>query len=94
MSVVAAFEAGLADAAAGYAGAFDTAGDEPALRAANARFTGPSGLLTRLMKLMPELPKEQRRELGQRANQLKLQIEQAFEARLSALSRALRERCE
>jgi len=90
MSVVAAFEAGLGDAASGYAAAFEAARDEPALRAANARFTGPAGLLTKLMKLMPELPKEQRRELGQRANQLKVQIEGAFDARLSALTDAAR----
>jgi phenylalanyl-tRNA synthetase alpha chain len=91
MNVVAAFEEGLGHAAADYAAAFEVARDEPALRAAHARYTGPNGALTRLMKLMPELPKEQRRELGQRANQLKLQLEQAFELRLAALVRASRE---
>jgi phenylalanyl-tRNA synthetase alpha chain len=91
VSVVAAFEAGLADAAGGYAAAFAAARDESALRAANARYTGPSGLLTKLMKLMPELPKEQRRELGQRANRLKLEIEQALAERLAVLSAAERE---
>ena len=91
MNVVAAFEEGLEHAAANYAAAFDAAHDEPALRAANARYTGPNGVLTRLMKLMPELPKEQRRELGQRANKLKQQIEGAFDQRLSALARAARE---
>ena len=91
MNVVAAFEEGLGHAAAEYAAALDAARDEPALRAAHARYLGPNGALTRLMKLMPELPKEQRRELGQRANQLKLQIEQAFEQRLVALARAARE---
>jgi phenylalanyl-tRNA synthetase alpha chain len=91
MNVVAAFEEGLGHASADYAAAFDSARDEHALRAANARYTGPNGALTRLMKLMPELPKEQRRELGQRANQLKLEIERAFEVRLSALARAARE---
>jgi phenylalanyl-tRNA synthetase alpha chain len=91
MNVVAAFEEGLGHAAADYAAAFEAARDEPALRAAHARYTGPSGALTRLMKLMPELPKDQRRELGQRANQLKLQLEQAFELRLAALVRASRE---
>jgi phenylalanyl-tRNA synthetase alpha chain len=91
MNVVAAFEEGLGHAAADHAAAFAAASDEPALRAANARYTGPNGSLTRLMKLMPELPKEQRRELGQRANALKLQIEAAFEARLGLLLRAARE---
>ena len=91
MNVVAAFEEGLGHAAADYAAAFEAARDEPALRAAHARYGGPNGVLTRLMKLMPELPKEQRRELGQRANQLKLQIEAAFEARLAALANAARQ---
>jgi phenylalanyl-tRNA synthetase alpha chain len=91
MNVVAAFEEGLGHASADYAVAFDSAHDEHTLRAANARYTGPNGALTRLMKLMPELPKEQRRELGQRANQLKLEIERAFDVRLSALARAARE---
>ena len=90
MNVVDAFEEGLGHAAADYAAAFDAARDEPSLRAANARYTGPNGALTRLLKLMPELPKEQRRELGQRANQLKLQIEQAFERRRRALADASR----
>jgi phenylalanyl-tRNA synthetase alpha chain len=91
MNVVAAFEEGLGHASADYAAAFDAARDEHTLRAANARYTGPNGALTRLMKLMPELPKEQRRELGQRANQLKLEIERAFDVRLAALARASRE---
>src|SRR4051794_18331136 len=91
MSVTAAFESGLADAANGYEAAYLAARDEPALRAAHARFAGPQGLLTKLMKLMPELPKEQQRELGQRANQLKQQIEAAFDARLAALASAARE---
>jgi phenylalanyl-tRNA synthetase alpha chain len=40
---------------------------------------------------MPELPKDQRKELGQRANQLKQAIGAAFQARLDALARAERE---
>ncbi len=90
MTAVAAFEEGLGNAAAQYSDAFDAARDEPALRAANARYTGPNGLVTKLMKLMPELPKEQRRELGQRANQLKEEIERAFAQRLDGLLQAAR----
>jgi phenylalanyl-tRNA synthetase alpha chain len=89
---VAAFEEGLGRAASEYRAAFDAARDEPGLRAANARYTGPQGLVTKLMKLMPELPKEQRRELGQRANQLKEEIERSFAQRLAALAQAARER--
>ncbi|HEX7480250.1 MAG TPA: phenylalanine--tRNA ligase subunit alpha [Polyangiales bacterium] len=91
MSVVAQFEEGLGHAASEYKAAFDAARDESRLRAANARYTGPSGVVTKLMKLMPELPKEQRRELGQRANRLKEEIEGEFAARLAALGTTLRE---
>ncbi len=90
MSVVAQFEEGLGHAASEYKAAFDAARDEPALRAANARYTGPSGIVTKLLKLMPELPKEQRRELGQRANRLKEEIESELAARLASLAHAQR----
>jgi len=81
-----AFEEALARGAAEHAQAFAAAADEHALRAANARFTGPQGLLTLAMKQMPSLPADRRRELGQRANGLKQQIETAFEARLAELA--------
>ncbi len=90
MDVVAAFEEGLGNAASHFQAAFEAAHDEPALRAANARYVGPQGVVTKVMKLMPELPKEQRRGLGQRVNQLKEQIEAAFAARLDSLLHALR----
>jgi phenylalanyl-tRNA synthetase alpha chain len=90
MDKVTAFEAGLERSAADYRDAFATAADEQALRAHNARLVGPSGELTRLMKLMPELPASHRRELGRRANQLKAEIQAAFQARLDGLSRAAR----
>jgi phenylalanyl-tRNA synthetase alpha chain len=90
-SVTNAFEQGLGSAAAEYRAAFEAARDESGLRAANARYSGPSGLLTKLMKLMPELPKERRRELGQRANELKQEIERAFDAQLLALANAARQ---
>jgi phenylalanyl-tRNA synthetase alpha chain len=88
---VAAFEEGLGLAATEYRAALGEARDEAALRAANARYVGPAGIVTKLMKLMPELPKDRRRELGQRANQLKEEIEAAFAARLAALENAQRE---
>ena len=65
------FDEGLRQAREAYAVSFDEAKDEPALRAANARFTGQQGSLTALMKLMPKLPGDQRREFGQKANALK-----------------------
>lgn len=64
---------------------------EAALRRENARIVGPSGLLTEKMKLMPKVSKERRRELGQRANKVKREVERALEAALAELARAERE---
>ena len=88
---VSLFEEGLARVQAGYRDAFDVAPDEQSLRAANARLAGPQGELTKLMKLMPKLPGDRRRELGQRANALKQEVQQAFETRLAAIGRAERQ---
>ncbi len=87
---VALFEETLARIEAGHADAFAAAKDEQALRHANARLLGPSGELTLLLKKMPELPQERRRELGQRANAVKEKVHGAFEAALAALGRAAR----
>jgi phenylalanyl-tRNA synthetase alpha chain len=89
--VVVRFEAGLERCGADYRVAFASASDEHALRAANARLLGPSGELTQLLKLMPELPNEQRKPLGRRANELKNEIQNAFNERLGALERAARD---
>ncbi len=85
------FEAGLADVEARLADAFEGATTEQALREANAKILGPSGELTGLLKLMPRLPKDRRRELGQRANATKARVQEALDARLEALARAARE---
>jgi phenylalanyl-tRNA synthetase alpha chain len=91
MDDTASLQAALERTAAEYRAAFEGARDEQALRAANARFAGPSGELTRLMKRFPELSPEQRREFGKRANQLKGEIQAQFQARLGALLRAARD---
>lgn len=83
------FEAGLARVAEAYPRAFAEATDEPALREANARLAG--GELAALLKLMPRLPGDRRRDLGQAANRLKREVEGAFEDALAALARAARE---
>lgn len=88
---VRAFEEGLARIAAEHEQAFAAATDETTLRAANARFAGPSGELTALLKLMPSLPGDRRKELGQKANQVKTAITAAFDVRLGAIARAARE---
>jgi phenylalanyl-tRNA synthetase alpha chain len=85
------FEEGLSRIAGAFEPAFAACADESALRAANARFAGPSGELTALLKLMPSLPGDRRKELGQRANEVKRAIGAAFDARLASLARAARE---
>ena len=52
--VVTAFEEGLDRGGAEHGPAFDAASDEHALREANARFVGPQGSITKLMKQMKQ----------------------------------------
>ncbi|MGE0787139.1 MAG: phenylalanine--tRNA ligase subunit alpha [Sandaracinaceae bacterium] len=85
------FEGGLARVESGFAASFSGATSEQSLRDANAKIAGPSGELTLLLKLMPRLPGERRKELGQRANAVKKQVQEAFDARLAAIARAERE---
>ncbi len=85
------FESGLAEVREAFGPAFAEAKDEQALRVANAKLTGPEGSLTKLMKLMRDLPGDRRREYGQKANALKQEVSAAFDAALEALARAERE---
>ncbi|HEX5660939.1 MAG TPA: hypothetical protein VFX59_27290, partial [Polyangiales bacterium] len=75
----------------GAASAFGTAATEHELREQNARLLGPSGELTALMKRMKEVPGDKKRELGQRSNAVKQEIERSFADALAALARKLRE---
>ena len=79
------FEDGLAEIRGGYEQALRDALDEPTLRLVNGRYVGPHGELTALLKLMPKLPADRRRELGQRANALKQEIQSTFESMLGAI---------
>lgn len=88
VDAVDAFERALADLGSDFSQAFAAADSEQALRNQNARLLGPQGVVTALMKRMPELPKDRRREFGQRVNELKTAIQEAFRARLSALEQA------
>jgi phenylalanyl-tRNA synthetase alpha chain len=91
MDPVRLFEEGLERVQVEYRAAFETALTEQALREANARVAGPQGELTKLMKLMPTLPGDRRRELGQRANAVKQEVEALFEQRLVGIHRKERE---
>jgi len=85
------FENGLAEIRGAYEQAIRGAEDEPELRLVNGRYVGPHGELTKLLKLMPELPGDRRRELGQRANALKQEIQHTFDAALEDMHRRARE---
>ena len=85
------FENGLAEIRGAYERALRDAKDEPELRLVNGRYVGPQGELTKLLKLMPKLPGDQRRELGQAANALKQEIQATFDAALDAIYRRARE---
>ena len=85
------FENGLAEIRGAYAEALRAACDEPELRLINGRYVGPQGNLTKLLKLMPKLPGERRRELGQAANALKQEIQSAFDEALHNIHRGARE---
>ncbi|MBN1653834.1 MAG: phenylalanine--tRNA ligase subunit alpha [Deltaproteobacteria bacterium] len=85
--VVYRFEQGLERISRAYRAAFSESVTEQSLRVVNARFTGPQGELTGLLKLIPELPKEKRRHFGQLSNQLKDEILEAFRQRLESLAR-------
>lgn len=80
------FEEGLASIGSEFAAALEAATDEHRLREANARFVGPQGTLTKLMKLMRDIPGDQRREMGQKANALKSKVNALFEERLGAIA--------
>jgi phenylalanyl-tRNA synthetase alpha chain len=85
------FDTALASMRGAYAAAFTAATSEHELREHNARFLGPQGELTLLMKRMREVPGDKKREVGQKTNALKTEIEAAFGAQLDRLSRAARE---
>jgi phenylalanyl-tRNA synthetase alpha chain len=89
--IVREFEGVLERVRAAYGSVFEAASSEHELREQNARLLGPAGELTLLMKRMREVPGDKKRELGQRTNAVKTEIEQAFQARLGALLRAARE---
>ncbi|MCS6797221.1 MAG: phenylalanine--tRNA ligase subunit alpha [Myxococcota bacterium] len=86
------FDEGLARVEGEYEAAFAAALDEPALRAAAARYIGPNGELTQLLRQVGSLPAESRRAYGARANTLRQRVEHAFEQALAQLRERERRR--
>src|SRR5512134_387797 len=54
----------------------------------NSRYIGRKGELTQLLRRVGELPKEERPLFGQRANQLKQELEAAYEQKASLIEAA------
>lgn len=86
----ATLDASLSEISARYAEDFAACTDEQALRAAHAKILGRNGALTAALKEMGKLAPDARKAAGQRVNALKQEVEKAFEARLSAIARAIR----
>src|SRR5690349_6256011 len=57
----------------------------PEFEGAKARFVGPNGELTALMKQMGTVPKEQRPALGKLINETKTQLQQLLDDALRAI---------
>lgn len=84
-------EEGLSKLGTGFREAFAQAETEQALRDAQARILGKKGELTAILRQMGKVLPEARKAFGEKVNALKLEVEQAFEARLRAITAAARE---
>jgi phenylalanyl-tRNA synthetase alpha chain len=69
----------------------DEQSDENGLRAAKAEFLGKKGELTALLRGMGKVPAEARREVGEKVNAARAELETLFNERLLSLKRAERE---
>src|SRR5690606_23658314 len=83
---------GLAALGGEFTRQFAAAENEQALRSAKAALLGKSGELTKILKLMPAVAPEQRREVGERVNAVRNAVEAAFEERLTALAATERDK--
>jgi phenylalanyl-tRNA synthetase alpha chain len=67
---------------------FATAASVEALDAWRLAYLGRRGALTQVLRGLGELPPEERRSIGARANELREELERSFEERRAALERA------
>ncbi|HEX4517168.1 MAG TPA: phenylalanine--tRNA ligase subunit alpha [Polyangiaceae bacterium] len=75
---------------AGFRERFSAAKTEQALRDENAKILGKSGELTAILKLMGKVAPEDRKLIGGKTNELKGEVEKAFNDALAALANAKR----
>lgn len=81
---------GLAALGKRFEEAFASAPTELELRNARAALLGKKGELTSLLKLMPSVAANERREVGERVNAVRVEVEAAFERRLKELAQTAR----
>src|SRR5690606_15017891 len=76
---------GLTDLRGRFAARLDESLDEPSLRAARAEFLGKKGELTALLRGMGKVPADSRKEVGEKVNTAREELEELFNARLHSL---------
>jgi phenylalanyl-tRNA synthetase alpha chain len=70
---------------------FESATTEQALRDENAKVLGKKGDLTAILKEMGKVPADARKQIGEKVNRLKQEVETAFETKLKRIRTELRE---
>ena len=69
-------------------GELETAPDAPAVQELSTRYLGRKGFVTRFLRNISRLPQADRAEAGKSGNQVKRQLEEAFERKLADLEAA------
>ena len=85
-------EQAIAAIRASYPARFAEATSEQQLREANARLLGKKGEVTALLKGLGSIAPENRKAFGAKVNDLKADVEKAFETALAALNRTRRDK--
>jgi phenylalanyl-tRNA synthetase alpha chain len=81
-------DASAADALAAARVKIEACADADALAAVSREYVGRSGLVARVLKSIPKLPKEARKGVGQSANAFKQAVNDAVDARSAQLANA------
>ena len=84
-------EAGLSAVGDEYRARFAAAATEHDLRFVRADILGKKGALTQVLRAMGAVPSSRKREMGERVNAARSEVEAAFETRLNEIRRALRD---
>ena len=84
-------ETGLLAVGDEYRQRFAAAQTEHDLRNVRADILGKKGALTRVLRAMGAVPADRKREMGERVNAARAEVEAAFDKRLSEIRKALRD---